>query len=61
MPPLRNTYEREVLPMKHSLILLLVVLLVLGDLAAGASAIPAWRSEKQQRAHRTLLPLGGNP
>jgi len=33
----------------------------LGDLAAGASAIPAWRSEKQQRAHRTLLPFGGNP
>lgn len=37
MPLLRNTYEREVLPMKPSLTLLVVVLLVLGVLAGCAS------------------------
>ena len=37
MPLLRNTYEREVLPMKRSLTLLVVVLLVLGVLAGCAS------------------------
>jgi len=37
MPLLRNTYEREVLPMKPFLTLLVVVLLVLGVLAGCAS------------------------
>ena len=36
MPLLRNTYEREALPMKPSLTLLVVVLLVLGILAGCA-------------------------